>query len=616
MKTMALGTSAMTVLALLAAPARPAATRSPAPAHAPEKPARTRVVAYPGPGWTTASTRTSITFRGASLAQLRPVRVVGSRTGVHAGSLVASRVGVGAVFAPDRPFAPGERVRVSAAARIRGARSTAYSFTVAIPVNAPLPPSEPSGQPPRLRPKARVAGSGVHDCTPRVWHFRSRPRLHPVADCVSRRAVGTPPGLIFTTPSPTSPAQHGPTILDQRGNVVWYRPMAYREIYDLSVVTYRGQRVLAFLVRYRRTHEGYRRASVLFLNRHYRLVARVTAKNGYTVDRHEVQVRGGAAWIGAYNPIVDPVSKRRVYEYVVQKIDIRTGELLFEWHSLPTIKTAYSYQPPRKGQVWDYLHGNAIEPVTDGGFLLSARNTSAVYRIAPGGAVRWTMGGKHDRFQIAARHPAWQFCFQHDVRLVGHNRLTVFDNGGRGPGCPGHTARVEEFAYHPATGAIARTADYTSKEASSDGRGYTVSALGSARYLTNGDLMVSWGTSGRITEFTRTHRVDFDLTLARKTYRAARWQWVGDPGGRPAVAAVRTDAQVDVYASWNGSTCVRRWRVFAGASRSHLNSVSARITRTGFETEIPVTTRARYIAVRALDRHGRVLAVSSAITPR
>ncbi len=332
--------------------------------------------------------------------------------------------------------------------------------------------------------------------------------------------------------------------------------------------------MLAFHVRHPRNSSGYRHASVLLLNSHYRQVARVTAQNGYEVDGHEFQVRGNAAWLGAYNPIVDPVSGQDVYEYVVQKIDIRTGEVLFEWHSLPQIRTSYSYVRQGGRAVWDYFHGNAIDPLPHGGFLLSGRNTSAVYRISRTGRVLWTMGGKHDTFHMATRHRAWQFCFQHDVRSVGTDLLTVFDNGGRGPDCPAHQARVEEFAYDPSTGEVSRTTKYSSYTASSDGHGYRVSALGSARYLQNGDLMVSWGTSGRITEFTPRHRVDFDLTLAKKTYRADRWRWVGDPHGRPAVAASRAGKHVKVWASWNGSTRVATWQVLAGA-RHHLRLVGA-----------------------------------------
>jgi hypothetical protein len=585
-----------------------------APTRAPET--ASTVLAFPGPGWTTASPKTSIVFRGASAARLRPLRVVGSRTGVHPGALVNSRAGVGAMFTPARPFAPGEHVRVTTAERVRGAASTTYRFGVATPVRGSLTPPEPSHRTVQRRVTARAAGSGVRNCVPRVWHFHTRPHLHPVADCVSRPAVGTAPGLIFTTPSPVSHQQHGPTIFDNQGNVVWYHPMPYKSVHNLSLVTYHNRRLLAVHVQHRRGKPGDHHAAVLLFNHHYQRVARITARNGYQMDGHEFQVRGNAAWFGANHSIIDPVSGLPVLEYVVQKINIATGDLLFEWHSLPQIQTSYSYVPPHAGKAWDYFHGNAIEPLPGGGFLLSGRNTSAVYHISATGKVKWTMGGKHDTFGIAARHPNWQFCFQHDVREVRTDTLTVFDNGGKGPGCPRHKARVEEFAYDPSTGVAHRTTKYSSYAASRGRQGYFAWAVGSARFLQNGDLMVSWGTTGRITEFTPTHRVDFDLTLAQKTYRGIRWPWFGNPTDRPAVATSRVRKHINVYASWNGSTRVRWWRALAGADRRHLHPVEARVRRDGFETHISLHSRARFVAVRAIGKHGRVLADSAAVASR
>jgi hypothetical protein len=140
--------------------------------------------------------------------------------------------------------------------------------------------------------------------------------------------------------------------------------------------------------------------------------------------------------------------------------------------------------------------------------------------------------------------------------------------------------------------------------------------VGSARFLHNHDLMVSWGTTGRITEFTPAHRVDFDLTLAQKTYRGVRWPWFGNPTDKPAVAASRVRSHVNVYASWNGSTGVTWWRTLAGANRRHLHPIGSRVRRTGFETRLRVTTHARYVAVRAIGAGGRMLGRSVAIAPR
>src|SRR5262249_31935595 len=161
---------------------------------------------------------------------------------------------------------------------------------------------------------------------------------------------------------------------------------------NLSVVRYRHQSLLAVHVQHRRGKPGNHHAAMVLFNHHYQRVARVVARNGYEIDGHEFQVRGNDAWFGANHAIIDPVSGEEVLEYAVQEADIATGDLLFEWHSMPQIGTSYSYTSPRAGKAWDYFHGNAIDPLRNGSFLLSGRNTSAVYHISATGKVLWTMG--------------------------------------------------------------------------------------------------------------------------------------------------------------------------------------------------------------------------------
>ena len=61
-----------------------------------------------------------------------------------------------------------------------------------------------------------------------------------------------------------------------------------------------------------------------------------------------------------------------------------------------------------------------------------------------------------------------------------------------------------------------------------------------------------------------------------------------------------------VYATWNGATKVKRWRVLAGASKSTLKRVAA-APRRGFETPIKFHTKERYVVVEALSGSGGVL---------
>ena len=90
-----------------------------------------RVAVFPIPGTHYNRPHTQITFRGIPAAQIGPVLVVGSKTGVHRGRLVADADGRGASFIPRKRFAPGERVTVGTHLRILGGRHGTFSFTIA-----------------------------------------------------------------------------------------------------------------------------------------------------------------------------------------------------------------------------------------------------------------------------------------------------------------------------------------------------------------------------------------------------------------------------------------------------------------------------------------------------
>jgi len=426
------------------------------------------------------------------------------------------------------------------------------------------------------------------------------------------------PGLVLTTPNGTDDFQHGPTMYDNHGNVVWYQPMPYKRTWNLSVVTYRGERMLAVYVDGPRQPSGFARPQYLLLDSHYRIAARVRTHNGYATDLHELEItRDGTAYLGAYNEILDPVSGHLTLEYVVQEVDIASGELLFEWHSLDHVPATASYFPmPGSPRAWDYFHGNSIERLPDGNLVISARNTSTLYEISrQTGEVLWRMGGKEDDFHLVSAHPGWQFCFQHDARIQGPGRLSVFDNGGDGPGCPRHVSRLEVFVYDVSSMTVQRVRSISSRTASVDGAGYFGHAVGSARRAINLDWFVSWGVVPHITEFGSAGPLKFDMTLSVGTYRAIRGRWQGDPLSSPALAAKRVNGVVTAWASWNGATRAKQWRLLAGNSGDQLLRVGDRIARHGFETRLRARTGARYIAVRAIDGHGHVLAQSRPIKP-
>src|SRR5919112_156075 len=57
-----------------------------------------------------------------------------------------------------------------------------------------------------------------------LWAFRSRPDLSPPVVEVAKEAQGTAPGYIFVAPEQGNVGQGGSLMIDDRGQVVWFRP--------------------------------------------------------------------------------------------------------------------------------------------------------------------------------------------------------------------------------------------------------------------------------------------------------------------------------------------------------------------------------------------------------
>jgi hypothetical protein len=459
---------------------------------------------------------------------------------------------------------------------------------------------------------------GVGSCRMTYRRYHTLPDIRTTSVCVIRRpAPGTAPGLLLIAPRPGKRLPPGEQwsamILTNAGRLVWYTHRPDR-LHDLMTVRYRGQTLLAL---YQRSGKGY----FQLLDRHYREVTRIEMGDGYQTDMHELRVTPrGTAYIDAYQPVHVP-GVGRVMDWVMREIDIATHRVLFEWRALDHVPPRASYRPQRASNVtWDFFHGNSIDPPAPGGHtvIVSSRNTSAVYGIdRRTGAVRWVLGGKRDQFGMR-RHPDWWFCGQHDARWHRGNELSLFDNGGSGSrdgsGCGMHPARVPILRLDTARRRVHLVRMIPSGPSSPTGRGFFASAVGSARRQPNGDMLISWGTSGYITQVAPDGRVKFAMRLEPWTYRAVRANWRGYPPGRPAVLAQRSPGgAVDVWASWNGATQIHDWRILAGSSAGALRPAGRLRRFEDLETHMRLRTSAAYVAVRAVSARGRVLGTSAPV---
>src|SRR5215207_290463 len=91
--------------------------------------------------------------------------------------------------------------------------------------------------------------SRAKPATTSVGAFRSRPDLSPPAVEVAKRAhEDTAPGYIFVAPEKGDSGQGGSLIIDNKGQVIWFRPLwgTHERAVNFEVQTYRGEPVLTW----------------------------------------------------------------------------------------------------------------------------------------------------------------------------------------------------------------------------------------------------------------------------------------------------------------------------------------------------------------------------------
>jgi hypothetical protein len=442
--------------------------------------------------------------------------------------------------------------------------------------------------------------------------FHSAPELEPPTTYALTNDAGPAAGhYLFMGPAGADGAQSGPMIVDNEGEPVWFHHAPWPT--NFAVHTYRGAPVLAWWEG--KVLTGYGFGEAVILNRSYREIARVKAANGHHVDLHELTLTERGTALFTCPPVSKPHDlstiggspSASVRDSIFQEVDIATGRLIREWRSLGHVAPAESYRAPTHD--FDYMHLNSIAVTPDGNLLISGRHTWALYKLdRPTGAVMWRLGGK--RTQFAMGRDA-QFAWQHDVRMPNPRTITVFDNGDDGRTKTHHTRAVELTVDQ-------RARRVTLSRAYLRHRPVDATAMGSARRLGDGHMAVGWGSAPYVTEFDAGGGVRVDLRIGtspdQKSYRSFRQAWSGHPATSPALVAARdrSSGRATAYVSWNGATEVAHWGVEAGRRRSDLRTVG-RTPRRGFETAINLGTSEGYVAVTALDAHGRALGRSAVV---
>ncbi len=455
-----------------------------------------------------------------------------------------------------------------------------------------------------------------------LWTFRSRPDFKPpVIDVIApAHQQSAAPGYIFVAPKngpdEQSPAQDGAMILDNSGEIVWFKPLQREEqdVMDFKVQRYRGEDVLTY---WEGTHGGYGQGEYVILDSSYKEVGRVKAGNGYRGDHHEFLISPqDTALVTIYGKVegfdlteIGGPKEGRVLDGIAQEVDIHSGEVLFEWHSLEhvSLDEVYSGPPEDFRSYYDYFHINSIEVDHDNNLLISSRKTSTVYKVdRSSGEVIWRLGGNKSDFEMGE---GVRFAYQHDARRQPNGTITIFDNGAW---------MVDDQSYGLELELDEDEMSATLVHEYPHPNGEYSGTQGSTQVLPNTNVFIGWGSNPHFSEFSRDGELLFDASFPPQveSYRAFRFEWSANPTQQElALAAERVSGgdEVRLYASWNGATQVAGWRALAGSDPGRLKPVGGSAKRDGFETTISVNTSEPYVGVRAEDSSGKVLGSSKPV---
>jgi hypothetical protein len=429
-------------------------------------------------------------------------------------------------------------------------------------------------------------------------------------------------GLVFVAPkSRAEGAVTGPEIIDDQGRPVWFHALTNGDnATDFKVQRYRGEPVITWSQSQGSQAQGQPNGGQsptptvdYIVDQSYRVVATVQAGNGLNADSHEFKIsERNTALITIYNRIPYDLSSvggpadGSVVDGVVQEIDIASGDVLFEWHSVDHVALGESHAPlPAAGNAYDYFHINAVSVDTDDNFVISARNTWALYKLdRRTGDVLWRLGGKQSDFELG---DGVEFAWQHDPEPVGFGTYRLFDNEA--------SPQVREHSRVIWIHADQRRHTATLVQAFEHPDGILAGSQGNSQALPWGHTFVGWGATGRFSEFSPRGELLFDAQVPAgyDDYRAYRAEWHGKPLTKPTASVTHDeDGTPRVHAIWNGATEVARWYVIGGADSRRLWPLASGAWD-GLDTAIAIGGAPNYVAVVAQDARGRIIGRSEPI---
>ena len=267
--------------------------------------------------------------------------------------------------------------------------------------------------------------------------------------------AGSEPGftmiaLIQDIFASSDPRIAGPLIVDHTGAIVWYR-----EAFEGPVIDWQRQPDGTYTVAINNIYLpdlGYTDARYFQMDSLGNVLRSYFALGAFATDDHELRLlSNGDALLYALNvrnmdltqwggqPSVD------VYGNVLERIS-PNGQLLFAWNTLDQLDIGSADPMILQGlpdASWlDFTHGNAIDVMADGAYMMSFRHLSQLIKVDGAGSIVWKLGGRpEDSDFVFVDDPLNGFSFQHGARELPNGNILLFDNGNGHD--PQHSRAVE-----------------------------------------------------------------------------------------------------------------------------------------------------------------------------
>ncbi|KAL6249837.1 hypothetical protein RBB50_003693 [Rhinocladiella similis] len=459
--------------------------------------------------------------------------------------------------------------------------------------------------------------------------FYSRPDLTPPALHVAVSEEGVTPGYIFM--SPYQAEQNSAVIYDTDGELVWsgYGLTGGGLVHAVHVCDYIDTPHICFFNGEQGL--GYARGHVEIMNTNLTAVAAVRAQNGISnLDMHENHLTrdGKAMFVTSYHPERYDLSDFNIttglgwiQNCIVQKIDVATSTLLWEWSAIEHVPLAESYVLPNSTEVagtgfsptspWDYVHVNSADENEDGDVLVSARHVNTVFKVSGhDGRVIWRLGGRNSDFDMGEL----VFSSQHDARWKSSNAsteiLSLFDNASNGfqstaEESSGMIIKLDHST-DPPRATLLKTFPAPENQTISASQG-NLQLLGDREDWDSSNAFIGWGSQPVVTEHLPDGTIVFQASVTTNgpmNYRAFKYNLTTNPTDNPALYtyAPSTDSGLTVfYMSWNGATEVAFWRLYGRGSCDGRWLEIDTVTRDGFETICRADDYYEFGMVEALD---------------